>query len=153
MKCNQLKIAYSSCDYINGLPMLQFLHNFLRSIFFFFFSSGELPGPGGDFNSPRDGSLHCNASLFGFANGTASGIAPKSRIAIYKACCYDCVLDCVRFLSISLSLPPVSGAITKASFFYAAKKQGSLSSSSFYRSIRNKITIHRPSFTSIVVIP
>ncbi|CAL5443425.1 unnamed protein product [Camellia sinensis] len=106
---------------------------------------------GRDYDSPRDGSGHGthtastaagalvdHANLFGFAEGTAKGIAHNARIAIYKACAFhwchhsdilaameSAIQDGVQILSLSIGGPETpyyASSIARGGF--AAIKKG-----------------------------
>ncbi|KAH7861891.1 hypothetical protein Vadar_032257 [Vaccinium darrowii] len=99
--------------------------------------------------SPRDDDGHgthvastaagtgvANANTFGFASGTARGIASKARIAMYKACWPDCfwsdvfagmeaaIKDGVDILSVSIGFPeqPYYENLMARAAFAAVKK-------------------------------
>ncbi|GLJ29089.1 hypothetical protein SUGI_0573690 [Cryptomeria japonica] len=132
-----------------------------------YFSKGyEAQNPTPINKSPRDNDGHgthtastvagaavSGISYFGFANGTARGMAPQARLAIYKACwehgCYDtdtvaameqAVADGVDIISISIGSPETPftddniaiaafGAIEKGVFFSASAGNDGPSSS------------------------
>ncbi|XP_028113310.1 subtilisin-like protease SBT1.7 [Camellia sinensis] len=106
---------------------------------------------GRDYDSPRDGSGHGthtastaagalvdHANLFGFAEGTAKGIAYNARIAMYKACAFhwcpdsdilaameSAIQDGVQILSLSIGGPETpyyASSIARGGF--AAIKKG-----------------------------
>ncbi|GJN16863.1 hypothetical protein PR202_gb03887 [Eleusine coracana subsp. coracana] len=109
-----------------------------------FFLQGYAAGRCATRRSRRAGRPVEDASFFGYAKGTAVGIAPHARIAVYKACstrwCMDsdllsafdeAIADGVDVISISLAAPgpPPGGApelhsdtIAKASFYAVVRK-------------------------------
>ncbi|XP_057502029.1 subtilisin-like protease SBT1.7 [Actinidia eriantha] len=103
----------------------------MENDFVYYFSPRDGHGHGTHTASTAAGAKVERANVFGFANGTAQGVAPKARIAMYKACAGGCaesdilaamesaIEDGVDILSLSIGIqdpPYYEDPIAKGAF-------------------------------------